>query len=125
MKFFAAATTAGLLATSTLADPLVYTRLPVASYQPAFASQVVPTFIATKATYYTSPVRQSYEPAASSPATEVDEARATKTSQQYHKQDDFGNYAYGYADENSAKHEAGTSRKGGVVKGKALFFRTL
>ena len=116
MKFFTASSTVVVAgaAAAALADPLVYTRLPsVASYQPAFATQVVPTF-------YTSTLPRQQQQQQLQP-TEVDEARATQTSQQYHKQDDFGNYAYGYADENSAKHEAGTSRSGGVVKGHYVY----
>merc|ERR1711931_173281 len=32
----------------------------------------------------------------------------------YHKQDDFGNYAYGYANDNSEKQEVGNTRSGQV-----------
>jgi len=39
-----------------------------------------------------------------------------EVSQQYHKQDDFGNYAYGYANDNSEKQEIGNT-KSGQVKG--------
>ena len=45
----------------------------------------------------------------------LDEARATGVSKQYHKQDELGNYAYGYVNQNSEKHEAGNSQLG--VKG--------
>jgi len=34
------------------------------------------------------------------------------TASQYHSQDEFGNYAYGYENQNSQKHEAGNARTG-------------
>merc|ERR1719370_2349677 len=37
-----------------------------------------------------------------------------EVSQQYHKQDDFGNYAYGYANDNSEKQEIGNTQSGQV-----------
>jgi len=42
------------------------------------------------------------------------EGREGEVSQQYHKQDDFGNYAYGYANDNSEKQEVGNTRSGEV-----------
>jgi len=37
-----------------------------------------------------------------------------EVSQQFHSQDDFGNYAYGYANDNSEKQEVGNTRSGQV-----------
>lgn len=37
-----------------------------------------------------------------------------EVSQQFHKQDDFGNYAYGYANNNSEKQEVGNTQSGQV-----------
>merc|ERR1719495_2946722 len=37
-----------------------------------------------------------------------------EVSQQFHSQDDFGNYAYGYTNDNSEKQEVGNTRSGQV-----------
>jgi len=98
-------------------QPLVYTVQAVAPVAPAAAAPR--PIVATPAIQRpTAPVVQRPE-AAIKPATykgqNIDEARATGVSKQYHKQDEFGNYAYGYVNQNSEKHEAGNSRLG--VKG--------
>merc|ERR1719336_951154 len=45
----------------------------------------------------------------------VEQPRAgEEVSQQYHSQDEFGNYSYGYANNNSEKQEVGNTRSGQV-----------
>ena len=50
----------------------------------------------------------------------IEKARADGVSQQYHSQDEVGNYAYGYVNENSEKHEASDARSG-MVKGHYVY----
>jgi len=45
---------------------------------------------------------------------DVEVGKANEVSQQFHKQDDFGNYAYGYANNNSEKQEVGNTQSGQV-----------
>jgi len=85
---------------SVLADPVVpaaavVAPAPVVKYTAAVRPQVVST----------APVVQYAAPAAYVQPNGV-------TAQQYHSQDEFGNYAYGYANQNSQKQEAGNVNLG-------------
>jgi len=101
-------------------QPLVYHAMPTIQHQvvvpaapAAAASAAVPRPQLT-----TVQGQRPVEPAIKAEAYKgqnLDEARATGVSKQYHKQDELGNYAYGYVNQNSEKHEAGNSQLG--VKG--------
>merc|ERR1711872_40990 len=84
---------------SVLADPVVpeaaAAAAPVVKYTAAARPQVVST----------APAVQYAAPAAYVQPNGV-------TAQQYHSQDEFGNYAYGYANQNSQKQEAGNVNLG-------------
>merc|ERR1711923_228106 len=47
-------------------------------------------------------------------SSDVEVGAVNEVSQQFHKQDDFGNYAYGYANNNSEKQEVGNTQSGQV-----------
>jgi len=86
---------------SVLADPVV----PAAAVVAPAAPVVKYTAAARPQVVSTAPVVQYAGPAAYVQPNGV-------TAQQYHSQDEFGNYAYGYANQNSQKQEAGNVNLG-------------
>jgi len=89
-----------------------YAAAPIARVVPApVAAAVVPTPAVVAAAPATTYVSQ--------PAVATVEAVPAKVhAQQYHAQDEFGNYEYGYDNPNSQKKEGGNAR--GVVQGHYL-----
>jgi len=65
--------------------------------------------ISQVATYASQPILSSV------PVANIKAIQSTADSHQYHTQDEFGNYAYGYSNQNSEKHESGNAHTG--VKG--------
>lgn len=77
--------------------PHLYNIQPVASYQ------------------HIIPAPQQYIDADTIKEMKVVQPKANEeVSQQYHSQDEFGNYSYGYANNNSEKQEVGNTRTGQV-----------
>merc|ERR1719391_921936 len=54
------------------------------------------------------------KPSVGQKSSDVEVGAVNEVSQQFHKQDDFGNYAYGYANNNSEKQEVGNTQSGQV-----------
>merc|ERR1719312_1296241 len=105
---------AALMEQQVMRTPQMATMPHLYNIQPVAYPQIIPTaaavvpqqYVNTDAIKVVEPVVAKVVAARTNGGEEV--------SQQYHSQDEFGNYSYGYANNNSEKQEVGNTRSGQV-----------